>query len=79
MLAGLRTATQQAVGLAAVTALIGAGGLGALMFEGLFSSAHGLVLLGVLPMIGLAVLADTFFKLLMALTTRTTGVQGVRR
>ena len=79
MLAGLRTATQQAVGLAAVTALIGAGGLGAIMFEGLFSSAHDLVLLGVLPMIGLAVLADTFFKALMALTTRadrTTGIQG---
>lgn len=69
MLAGLRTATQQAVGLAAVTALIGAGGLGAIMFEGLFSSAHDLVLLGVLPMVGLAVLADAFFKALMVLTT----------
>jgi osmoprotectant transport system permease protein len=68
MLAGLRTATQQAVGLAAVTALIGAGGLGAIMFEGLFSSAHDLVLLGVLPMVGLAVLADAFFRALMAFT-----------
>lgn len=75
MLAGLRTATQQAVGLAAVTALIGAGGLGAIMFEGLFSSAHDLVLLGVLPMVGLAVLADGFFKALIVLTTRTTGTQ----
>ncbi len=75
VVAGLRTATQQAVGLAAVTALIGAGGLGAIMFEGLFSSAHDLVLLGVLPMVGLAVLADTFFRLLMALTTRATAPQ----
>lgn len=75
MLAGLRTATQQAVGLAAVTALIGAGGLGAIMFEGLFSSAHDLVLLGVLPMVGLAVLVEAFFKVLMALTTRTTASQ----
>lgn len=73
VVAGLRTATQQAVGLAAVTALIGAGGLGAIMFEGLFSSAHDLVLLGVLPMVGLAVLADAFFRALMALTTRTPG------
>ena len=73
VVAGLRTATQQAVGLAAVTALIGAGGLGAIMFEGLFSSAHDLVLLGVLPMVSLAVLADAFFKALMALTTRTPG------
>ena len=68
LLAGVRTATNQAIGLAAVTALIGAGGLGAIMFEGLFSSAHDLVLLGVLPMVGLAVLADTAFKVLINVT-----------
>lgn len=68
LLAGLRTATNQAIGLAAVTALIGAGGLGAIMFEGLFSSAHELVLLGVLPIVALAVLADTAFKVLINLT-----------
>jgi osmoprotectant transport system permease protein len=67
LLAGIRTATNQAIGLAAVTALIGAGGLGAIMFEGLFSSAHDLVLLGVLPIVALAVLADTAFKLLINL------------
>ncbi|MEO8120823.1 MAG: ABC transporter permease [Rhodoferax sp.] len=68
LLAGARTATNQAIGLAAVTALIGAGGLGAIMFEGLFSSAHGLVLLGVLPIVALAVLADTAFKVLITVT-----------
>ncbi len=68
LLAGLRTATNQAIGLAAVTALIGAGGLGAIMFEGLFSSAHDLVLLGVLPIVALALLADTAFKVLIHLT-----------
>lgn len=68
LLAGLRTATTQAIGLAAVTALIGAGGLGAIMFEGLFSSAHDLVLLGVLPIVALAVLVDTAFKVLITLT-----------
>ncbi|MDO8248288.1 MAG: ABC transporter permease [Rhodoferax sp.] len=68
LLAGVRTATNQAIGLAAVTALIGAGGLGAIMFEGLFSSAHDLVLLGVLPIVALAVLADTAFKLLINVT-----------
>jgi osmoprotectant transport system permease protein len=51
VLGGVRTATIQAIGLAAVTALIGAGGLGSIMFEGLFSSAQDLVLLGVLPII----------------------------
>ena len=68
LLAGIRTATNQAIGLAAVTALIGAGGLGAIMFEGLFSSAHDLVLLGVLPIVALAVLADTAFKVLINVT-----------
>ncbi len=68
LLAGVRTATVAAVGLASVTALIGAGGLGAIMFEGLFSSAQDLVLLGVVPIVGLAVLVDAAFKLLIALT-----------
>jgi osmoprotectant transport system permease protein len=68
LLAGIRTATIQAIGLAAVTALIGAGGLGAIMFEGLFSSANDLVLLGVLPIVALAVLADTAFKVLITVT-----------
>ena len=68
LLAGVRTATIQAVGLATVTALIGAGGLGAIMFEGLFSSAQDLVLLGVVPVIALAVLVDALFKLLITLT-----------
>ena len=75
LLAGVRTATIQAVGLATVTALIGAGGLGAIMFEGLFSSAPDLVLLGVLPVIALAVLVDALFKLLITLITPTRGPQ----
>ena len=72
LLAGVRTATIQAIGLATVTALIGAGGLGAIMFEGLFSSAPDLVLLGVLPVIALAVGVDALFKLLL---TSTRGPQ----
>ena len=62
ILAGVRTAAIQTVGLAAVAALIGAGGLGAIMFDGLFGSAQDLVLLGVLPIVGLALLLDLFFK-----------------
>ncbi|WP_309678357.1 ABC transporter permease [Polaromonas sp.] len=76
VLGGVRTATIQAVGLAAVTALIGAGGLGAIMFEGLFSSAQDLVLLGVLPIIALGALADAAFKGLIRLTRVSgSGVQ----
>lgn len=69
VLGGVRTATIQAIGLAAVTALIGAGGLGSIMFEGLFSSAQDLVLLGVLPIIALGVLADGLFKSLIRLSS----------
>ena len=68
VLGGVRTASIQAVGLAAVTALIGAGGLGSLMFEGLFSSAQDLVLLGVVPMVVMGALVDGLFKGLIRLT-----------
>lgn len=61
ILAGLRTAAVQTVGLAAVAALIGAGGLGTLMFDGLFGSAQDLVLLGVLPIVALGLLLDLAF------------------
>lgn len=72
VLGGIRTASIQAVGLAAVTALIGAGGLGSLMFEGLFSSAQDLVLLGVVPIVVLGALVDGVFKLLIGLTRPAT-------
>ena len=67
ILVGLRTAVVQTIGLAAVTALIGAGGLGVLVFDGLFSAANELVVLAVLPIVLLALLADAFFKVLVAL------------
>ena len=67
LLSGVQTATIAAIGMATITALIGAGGLGAIMFEGLFSSAQDLVLLGVVPIVGLAVLADALFKILIRL------------
>jgi osmoprotectant transport system permease protein len=58
LLSGLRVTVVQVIGLAVVAALIGAGGFGALVFQGLASSALDLVLLGVLPVVALAVLAD---------------------
>ncbi len=64
MLAGVRTAAVATVGMAAVSALIGAGGLGSVLFEGLFSNAQDLVLLGVLPIIALGIATDLLFRLL---------------
>ena len=63
LLSGFRIATVQAVGLAAVAALIGAGGLGAIMFQGLFADALDLVLLGAIPVILLALAADALLTL----------------
>ncbi|MGH6640206.1 MAG: ABC transporter permease subunit, partial [Polaromonas sp.] len=61
-LSGLRVATVQAIGMAVVAALIGAGGFGAIMFQGLLSGALDLVLLGVLPVVAMAVVVDALLK-----------------
>ncbi|KAA0682247.1 ABC transporter permease [Roseomonas genomospecies 6] len=73
LLSGLRITLVQAVGLAAVAALIGAGGLGAIMFQGLFANALDLVLLGAVPVILLAVAADAVLKLASALALSRVG------
>ena len=70
VIGGVRTAAVASVGLAAVTALIGAGGLGSIMFEGLFSNAQDVVLLGVLPIVALGALFDAGFKALIGLARR---------
>jgi len=66
LLSGLRVTTVQVIGLAVVAALIGAGGFGALVFQGLASSALDLVLLGVLPVVALAVVVDAGLALVAA-------------
>jgi osmoprotectant transport system permease protein len=73
LLSGLRITAVQAIGLAAVSALIGAGGLGAIIFQGLFANALDLIVLGALPVIGLAVAADLLFRLLTAWTRAALG------
>jgi osmoprotectant transport system permease protein len=53
--------------MAMVAALIGAGGLGAIMFQGLLSSALDLVLLGVIPAVLMAAVVDGIFKFLVSI------------
>jgi osmoprotectant transport system permease protein len=69
-LAGLRIVTVQAIGLAVVAALIGAGGLGSFVFQGIGQYAIDLVLLGALPTIGLALAGDFLLALLAAFFER---------
>lgn len=65
ILTGLKTASVQAVGNAAVAALIGAGGLGIMIFQGLGQAAPDLILLGVLPLILMAVLVNRGWELVI--------------
>jgi osmoprotectant transport system permease protein len=69
LLNGLRLAAVQAVGNTAVAALIGAGGLGFFIFQGLGQAAADLVLLGAIPVVLLAVLVDRGMQLLIRLLT----------
>ncbi|MBV6690840.1 ABC transporter permease [Serratia quinivorans] len=66
-LTGVRILAVQTVGMAVVAALIGAGGFGAIVFQGLLSSALDLVLLGVIPVIVMAVVVDSLFKFLVSI------------
>jgi osmoprotectant transport system permease protein len=63
LLAGLRIVLVQTIGLAVVAALIGAGGLGTFVFDGLGQYATNLVLLGALPAILLALGVDFLLRL----------------
>jgi osmoprotectant transport system permease protein len=70
LLAGLRIVIVQTIGLAVVAALIGAGGLGTFVFEGLGQYAIDLVLLGALPAIFMALAADFVLQMASALLLR---------
>ena len=70
LMAGVRVVTVQTIGLAVVAALIGAGGLGTFVFEGLGQYALDLVLLGALPAIGLALTVDFLLRLVSRLLLR---------
>jgi osmoprotectant transport system permease protein len=66
LISGLRVVTVQSIGLAIVAALIGAGGLGTFVFQGIGEYALDLVLVGALPTILLAIVADAFFQIVLA-------------
>lgn len=69
-LAGVRIVMVQAIGLAVVADLIGAGGLGTFVFQGLGQYAVDLVLLGTIPAIFLALTADFAMRILIAILGR---------
>jgi len=70
VLEGVRTASVQAVGNTVVAALIGAGGLGSLVFLGLGQYAPDLILLGTLPVVVLALAVDLGWVIVLGLLNR---------
>lgn len=62
VLAGVRISGVQAIGNTAVAALIGAGGMGQFIFQGLGEAAPDLILLGAIPTVMLAITADWGFR-----------------
>lgn len=77
LMAGVRVSVVNAVGLATLASLIGAGGLGDLVFRGIAMVSLTAVMAGSLPIILMAVLADVAMKAAeRRLAARTTG-QGV--
>jgi osmoprotectant transport system permease protein len=67
ILAGIRIVLVQNIGLATVAALIGSGGLGAFVFQGIGQAAIDLVLLGAIPTVALAFAAAVVLDALVDL------------
>lgn len=62
IMAGIRTATVLIIGVTTLASLIGAGGLGDLIFRGISSVNSGLILAGAVPAALLAILFDFLLK-----------------
>lgn len=62
IMAGIRTATVLIIGVTTLASLIGAGGLGDLIFRGISSVNSGLILAGAVPAALLALLFDYILK-----------------
>ncbi len=70
ILAGLRIVLVQNIGLAVIAGLIGGGGFGSFVFQGLNQTATDLILLGALPTVVMALVAAIVMDILVDLTRR---------
>jgi osmoprotectant transport system permease protein len=69
VLEGIRTASVQAVGNTAVAALIGAGGLGWFIFQGISQAAGDVVILGAVPIMLMALVVDIVMRQAVRIAT----------
>jgi len=71
ILTGIRIVLVQNIGLVTIAALIGAGGLGTFVFQGIGQNAIDLVLLGAIPTVALAFSAAVILDALVEVMKRT--------
>jgi osmoprotectant transport system permease protein len=69
IIAGIRIATVTTIGLVAITALIGQGGLGALMYDGFQRDFRTPVTVGIVLSLALAIVADLLLVLAQRIAT----------
>ncbi len=74
VLEGIRGAASLTIGITTVAALIGAGGLGFFILRGVEGGAPDMVLLGAIPIIGLALLVDSALRWVGGLLRRRMGI-----
>lgn len=72
---GARTALVQTIGTTTVAALVGAGGMGYFIFQGVGQAAMDMVVLGVIPVVLMSLLADRGMAALTGLLARKGGRQ----
>jgi len=70
ILTGIRIVLVQNIGLATIAALIGGGGLGVFVFQGIGQTATDLILLGAVPTVALAFAAAVLLDAAVELTSR---------
>ena len=68
VLAGIRVALVQSTAGAIIAAFVGGGGLGTIMFIGLEQTSMDLVLVGVIPIVALALFFDTLLRAVESLS-----------
>jgi osmoprotectant transport system permease protein len=73
ILAGVRIAAVQTTAAAILAALVGGGGLGQIVFFGVQQTAQDLVLLGVIPIVGLALIIDGSLRFLEGVVRTAQG------
>ncbi len=73
VLAGVRIAAVQTTSAAILAALVGGGGLGQIVFFGVQQAAADLVLLGVIPIVGLALVIDASLRFVEGMVRTAQG------